>query len=827
MVIRNPCPALRLLAGLVVLAAVDLPREIPELSAQAITDPVGKISGSVVESRSGHPISGARVVLEPLTGSADARSRVAETDAAGLYTFVGLEAGRYRLDVAGLGFRSATVWVELPPAWRLRRSFELAVEPIELQPLVVSPRSPPRPWDPALMAGHGGAPPASPFGAELARHTLDARVIVPADVQEWSTLGEPDLFRALQRLPGVSGRGDFSAGLWTRGAPWGLTRILLDGLPLYDPLHLGGMATGLAAEGLDAAFLLPGARPAGLSEGVAGMVSLATRRAGQGRTGSFAVSPVAARVHAEDRWGDGRLGLSLTARRSWWDVVRPPSVIAGAGSTRPVEYHFADVSGRVDLRIEEVGTLEAGGLWEEDRLDGEIHDLVAASDGRWGNRVGWVALERRAGTTTSLRLFAGRSAYEVSTRPKPWMSFYGTGRTPSLETLEISLSRSVVRAEAGGRLADGLLGWQAGLEHARERLRQQGADAWDRKAPGVDVPAGASWSRAWADGTLAAGSLSLSGGLSFDWTGEDLPGLGLRPSLRARWDATDRLTVELARSENRQFSYPLAPAGPSFGPALRVGHVWITAGEGRAPLTSGTTTLSAEARPAPGYTVLVSAWRRWMRGLWMHGVSTVHDGALGDASPEGTTGAERAEGVEVTVRRQGDRVRGEVSYTLGRSQLEGESGTRWASPADRRHSLDFGLTGRVARGFRVGTLFRLESGWPIVLGPWSCDLSAEQKPQSCDVSDPDRPRKHSYARGPAYASLDLVLDWTHRGGRVDWGVSASLRNVLGRNNAAVYRASTCQGAELLSPVCDGTIGKGRFAPGLGDPTPAVALRVTF
>jgi hypothetical protein len=56
-----------------------------------------------------------------------------------------------------------------------------------------------------------------------------------------SPLGEPDIIRAVQLLPGVEARNDFSTGLNVRGGESDQNLILIDGYPIYNPFHLGGL----------------------------------------------------------------------------------------------------------------------------------------------------------------------------------------------------------------------------------------------------------------------------------------------------------------------------------------------------------------------------------------------------------------------------------------------------------------------------------------------------------------------------------------------------------------------------------------------------------
>jgi hypothetical protein len=55
------------------------------------------------------------------------------------------------------------------------------------------------------------------------------------------SVGEPDVVRVVQLLPGVVARNDFNTGLTVRGGEADQNLILIDGFPIYNPFHLGGL----------------------------------------------------------------------------------------------------------------------------------------------------------------------------------------------------------------------------------------------------------------------------------------------------------------------------------------------------------------------------------------------------------------------------------------------------------------------------------------------------------------------------------------------------------------------------------------------------------
>ena len=80
----------------------------------------------------------------------------------------------------------------------------------------------------------------------------------PAELKSIPALAEPDIFRTLQSLPGVLVANEASAGLVIRGGNTDQNLILLDGITVYNPTHLGGVFSNFIVDGIKEAELVKG-----------------------------------------------------------------------------------------------------------------------------------------------------------------------------------------------------------------------------------------------------------------------------------------------------------------------------------------------------------------------------------------------------------------------------------------------------------------------------------------------------------------------------------------------------------------------------------------
>jgi len=776
----------------------------------------GSVVGTVVAAATGQPIPNAVVVLEsasdvsvvsPGSGAFLSRSLVAVTDETGAYRFGSLHPGTYRLVVRHLGFHPAAVDVQLAQEAPFRVSVGLVVNPIQLE--AVDTRAPVG----GTYARNRSAADDLRYGlldAEQARNDRflegDAAVLTHAEVTEAVTLGETDLFRAIQRLPGVSTRDDYTAALWTRGAPWSETRVYFDGLPLFNPVHAIGVFAGVNPDAVGAASFHPGVRPVAIGEGAAGVLNVTSRRASRpGFSGLGELSVISARGAGD--WGSpgGRTSGMLAVRRSYVDLITRLAETFGADSGTYIPYSFYDVTGRFDADLGHGIGFEASGLWEEDDIHGDVPGLLKATRGHWGNRLGRATLSVplggvRARTTVGVSDFSGRLGPAATPLDVA---------APGLPVPEHALTRNdvgvfILRSDLAPADAGTRPTWTAGIQMALHSQNYLGQ--YPRPYPVVvlpdtlslreRLPVVAAWGeRRWSLGRRAA----MEAGLRVETHRpvRNAPSVGFAPKLAFRvTPPVLGITFTAALERSWQYTQALAPAGPSIGPDLYVTDVWLAASDTIPAVRADVATVGAEMWIGAGWTASANLYGRRATGVAEPEPSP---GPLDSQRPIFVQAENRAHGIELSLRKLVGRWTGAVSYSYGHSNLRAASGYwfnhnvyTWPSSADRRHSVDATAFYRVTPSLRLGAAFTAATGAPFsrfLLGVAPCDstLATQCPPADTAALEIDQPNA---VRAPAYASLDLLVDWSRTlASGVRIGAFLQVRNVLNRNNAVTYAGS--------------------------------------
>ncbi|NJN35067.1 MAG: TonB-dependent receptor plug domain-containing protein [Saprospiraceae bacterium] len=90
-------------------------------------------------------------------------------------------------------------------------------------------------------------------------------------------LGEADVFKTLQFLPGVKSGSEGTAGILVRGGSQDQNLVLLDGVPIYNPTHIGGLFSVFNADALRNVALTKGGFPARFGGRLSSVVEVETK----------------------------------------------------------------------------------------------------------------------------------------------------------------------------------------------------------------------------------------------------------------------------------------------------------------------------------------------------------------------------------------------------------------------------------------------------------------------------------------------------------------------------------------------------------------------
>lgn len=168
-------------------------------------------------------------------------------------------------------------------------------------------------------------------------------------------LGEKDVLKALQLLPGVSGGGEGQSGIYVRGGGPDQNLILLDGVPVYNVSHLFGFFSVFNPDAVKDVSLIKGGFPARYGGRLSSVIEINMKEGNENEFhGEGTIGLVASKLTLEGPIKKGKSSFIVSGRRTYIDILARPLIKAAFradGSEGVVGYFFDDVNAKVNYRF--------------------------------------------------------------------------------------------------------------------------------------------------------------------------------------------------------------------------------------------------------------------------------------------------------------------------------------------------------------------------------------------------------------------------------------------------------------------------------------------
>ncbi len=321
----------------------------------SLTGSVGAavLSGTITDRKNGESLPYANVVLKWQGEPLGALSNVD-----GYYAVKNIPPGDYVLIVSYVGYESSVDTMSFKGNEELVRDVSLGEEPIQSEEIVVE---------------------ADRFEEERVVQTGFVAVET-RKLQELPSIGETDVLRGLQLLPGIQAASDISSGLYIRGGGPDQTLILLDQIPLYNPSHAFGFFSTFNPDAIKDMSLHKGAYPAQYGGRLGSVLDVRNRdgnRKGFEATGG--VSLIAARLTLEGPVNKG--SWMVSGRRTYLEPIL--SAIRN-DSTEIPKYYFYDTNAKFNKDFNDRNKMTVSGYFGRDDMNFDL-DEGSFINIRWGN----------------------------------------------------------------------------------------------------------------------------------------------------------------------------------------------------------------------------------------------------------------------------------------------------------------------------------------------------------------------------------------------------------------------------------------------------------
>lgn len=180
-------------------------------------------------------------------------------------------------------------------------------------------------------------------------------------------LGERDVFRVLQLLPGVKSGGEASSGLYVRGGGPDQNLILLDGVPVYNASHLFGFFSTFNSDAISGVTLHKGGFPSRYGGRASSVIDM---RMKEGNTKHYnlegSIGIIASRLLLEGPIIKDKTSFIVSARRTYIDVLTQPIIYAL--EKQSAGYFFEDFNAKIQHKINDKHHLYLSGYFGKDKF---------------------------------------------------------------------------------------------------------------------------------------------------------------------------------------------------------------------------------------------------------------------------------------------------------------------------------------------------------------------------------------------------------------------------------------------------------------------------
>lgn len=343
----------------------------------------GVISGSLLDSESKKPIVGCIVFLK-LNGHIGTA-----TDQFGKFS---LDIQNYQDTIvfSAMGFKEQSFAVNGKKGDQVMNLY-LSIESVGLGEVVISEKA--------------------------KRNTQDVKMsTIELDLKEVKKLpafmGEVDVMKTIQLMPGVQSGGEGNSGFYVRGGGPDQNLILLDGATVYNASHLFGFFSVFNADAVNDIRLTKGGMPANFGGRLSSVLEV-NMAEGDPKEFKFdgGIGLISSRLTAQGPLKKDTSSFLISARRTYIDVLMSP-FIAEDNQYHGSGYYFYDLNAKFNYKFSDKDRLYLSGYYGKDQF--KFGDSKAGFSAKipWGNGTGSLRWKHLFSEKLFLNTSATFSSYE-------------------------------------------------------------------------------------------------------------------------------------------------------------------------------------------------------------------------------------------------------------------------------------------------------------------------------------------------------------------------------------------------------------------------------
>ncbi|MBC8301069.1 MAG: TonB-dependent receptor, partial [Pelagibacterales bacterium] len=177
-------------------------------------------------------------------------------------------------------------------------------------------------------------------------------------------LGEVDIIKAIQLLPGVQSS-EGTSGFYVRGGGPDQNLILLDGVPVYNASHLGGIFSVFNADAIKSVRLTKGGFPARFGGRLSSVLQIDMKEGNSKEfKGDASIGLISSKFTFEGPIIKDKTSFIISARRTYLDLIVAPFL----PSTTDLTLYFYDLNAKINHKISKKDRIYLSAYSGKDKL---------------------------------------------------------------------------------------------------------------------------------------------------------------------------------------------------------------------------------------------------------------------------------------------------------------------------------------------------------------------------------------------------------------------------------------------------------------------------
>lgn len=318
------------------------------------------LSGSVLDASNGESMMGVYVILSDLKTPSNVQG--CASNQAGYYS-ISVLPGNYRLTVNYLGYKTIEDTIALT-----RNTHRI----VEMEPAAITGSE-------VVIQGERGN--VNVTGGEVGRMELSIQTIkaLPA------LMGEADVIKSVQLLPGVQSGGEGNSGFYVRGSGTDQNLVLLDEATIYNPDHLFGFFSIFNADAVKSVDLIKSGMPAYYGGRAASILNVYQK---EGNLKKYEVDGglglIFSHLTVQGPIKKNRASFLISARRTYADVIVQP-FLKKDNPMKGSNFYFYDLNAKFNIVINPRHRLYFGAYYGQDVYGFKSATQQTKMSFQWGN----------------------------------------------------------------------------------------------------------------------------------------------------------------------------------------------------------------------------------------------------------------------------------------------------------------------------------------------------------------------------------------------------------------------------------------------------------